>query len=98
MGVVEGRVANGDVGTCRACENEGHDRRDELGQVKGWIMLLCFEAARGGAEADLEAQRGRGSESECIEANVGRYEGGMSWTVGSVKQASSLIQRIPTES
>lgn len=41
-------------------------------------MLLCFAAARGGAEADLEAQRGRGSESECIEANVGRYEGGMS--------------------
>lgn len=29
MGVVEGRIANGDVGTCRACENEGHDRRDE---------------------------------------------------------------------
>lgn len=41
-------------------------------------MLLCFAAGRGGAEADLEAQRGRGKESECIEANVGRYEGGMS--------------------
>lgn len=78
MGGVEGRIANGDVGTCRACENEGYDRRDELGQVKGGIMLLCFAAARGGAEADLEAQRGRGSESECIEANVGTYEGGMS--------------------
>lgn len=35
MGMVEGRVANGDVGTRRACENEGYDRRDELGQVKG---------------------------------------------------------------